>query len=265
MLATDTSRRWPPSSTTREKRTSGAPFLGASSGMTIVDGYAIQSDWVRLGQAEGRTVRGRKIGLTSRAMQHARQITEPDYAPLMDDMFFEAGGDIPVDRFIAPRVEVELAFILGRPLAGRRDAGRRARGDRTGDAGGRDHRRPHRAVRSRDEGAAQGLRHDLGLCGQRRHRGRRPTREAGCGRPAMGRGLALQERRHRGDGAGGRRPQPSRHGRGLVGQQDRAARRAARRRGHRPSGSFTRPTTAQAGDNFHVDYGPLGTVAFRFV
>ena len=86
--------------------------------MTIDDGYAIQRAWLQLKLAEGRVVKGRKIGLTSRAMQQASQITEPDYAPLLDDMFFEAGGDIPVDRFIAPRVEVELAFILGRPLKG---------------------------------------------------------------------------------------------------------------------------------------------------
>ena len=51
-------------------------------------------------------------------MQQASQITEPDYAPLMDDMFFETGSDIPFERFIAPRVEVELAFVLARPLAG---------------------------------------------------------------------------------------------------------------------------------------------------
>src|SRR5690242_9032395 len=80
--------------------------------MTIEDGYAIQREWVKLELAEGRIIKGRKIGLTSRAMQQSSQITEPDYAPLMDDMFFEAGSDISVDRFIAPRVEVELAFVL---------------------------------------------------------------------------------------------------------------------------------------------------------
>ena len=50
--------------------------------------------------ADGRSIRGRKIGLTSRAMQLASQITEPDYAPLMDDMFFASGSDIPFHRFI---------------------------------------------------------------------------------------------------------------------------------------------------------------------
>ena len=86
-------------------------------GMTIEDGYQISRAWVALQIAEGRTVKGHKIGLTSRAMQLSSQITEPDYGTLLDDMFFEPGG-IPVARFIAPRVEVELAFVLKRKLEG---------------------------------------------------------------------------------------------------------------------------------------------------
>lgn len=86
--------------------------------MTIEEGYQVQRAWLAIKLAEGRVIRGRKIGLTSRAMQLSSQITEPDYAPLLDDMFFEQGGDIPAARFIAPRVEVELAFILGKPLKG---------------------------------------------------------------------------------------------------------------------------------------------------
>jgi 2-oxo-hept-3-ene-1,7-dioate hydratase len=86
--------------------------------MTIEDGYAIQREWVKLERADGHVVRGRKIGLTSRAMQQSSQITEPDYAPLMDDMFFESGAEIPAERFIVPRVEVEVAFVLERPLRG---------------------------------------------------------------------------------------------------------------------------------------------------
>lgn len=99
-------------------RTQVRHFSQAHPEMTIEDGYAIQREWVKLRLAEGRTIRGRKIGLTSRAMQQSSQINEPDYAPLLDDMFFEQGGDIPFSRFIAPRVEVELAFILGKPLKG---------------------------------------------------------------------------------------------------------------------------------------------------
>lgn len=86
-------------------------------GMTIEDGYAISRAWVAMKIAGGRQVRGHKIGLTSRAMQQSSQIDEPDYGTLLDDMFF-APGDIPFERFIAPRVEVELAFVLKHRLAG---------------------------------------------------------------------------------------------------------------------------------------------------
>jgi 2-oxo-hept-3-ene-1,7-dioate hydratase len=86
--------------------------------MTIEDGYAIQRAWVDLEIADGRKIMGRKIGLTSRAMQLSSQIDEPDFAPLMDDMFFDAAAPIPMNRFIAPRVEVELAFVLSKELSG---------------------------------------------------------------------------------------------------------------------------------------------------
>jgi len=102
----------------RKSRTQLRHFSKEHPAMTIEDGYAIQREWVRLEIKDGRTIKGRKIGLTSRAMQQASQITEPDYAPLMDDMFFETGGDIPFERFIAPRVEVELAFVLREALKG---------------------------------------------------------------------------------------------------------------------------------------------------
>ncbi len=86
--------------------------------MTIDDAYAVQKAWLTLKLAEGRTIKGHKIGLTSRAMQQSSQISEPDYGTLLDDMFFPEGSDLPMSRFIVPRVEVELAFILGKPLSG---------------------------------------------------------------------------------------------------------------------------------------------------
>jgi 2-oxo-hept-3-ene-1,7-dioate hydratase len=85
--------------------------------MTVEDGYAVSREWVKMKIAQGRVARGHKIGLTSRAMQQASQINEPDFGTLLDDMFF-APGDIPTQRFIAPRVEVELAFVLKSPLQG---------------------------------------------------------------------------------------------------------------------------------------------------
>src|SRR5579864_1573958 len=102
----------------RKNRTQLRHFSMEHPQMTIEDGYAIQRAWVALELADGHSIKGRKIGLTSRAMQQASQITEPDYAPLMDDMFFVSGTDIPSERFIAPRVEVELAFVLEKPLRG---------------------------------------------------------------------------------------------------------------------------------------------------
>jgi 2-oxo-hept-3-ene-1,7-dioate hydratase len=86
--------------------------------LSVKDAYAIQRAWVALKIAAGRTIRGHKIGLTSRAMQRAVNITEPDYGALLDDMFFSDGSTVPAGRFIDPRVEVELAFVLGKELRG---------------------------------------------------------------------------------------------------------------------------------------------------
>ncbi|WP_397431441.1 2-oxo-hept-4-ene-1,7-dioate hydratase [Pseudomonas chlororaphis] len=87
-------------------------------GITIEDAYAIQRSWVEHKIRAGRKLVGHKIGLTSRAMQVSSNISEPDFGALLDDMLFDEGSDIPFQRFIVPRVEVELAFILGKPLKG---------------------------------------------------------------------------------------------------------------------------------------------------
>ncbi len=86
--------------------------------MTIDDAYAIQTAWVEHKLNEGRMVRGHKVGLTSRAMQLASNINEPDFGVLLDDMFYHDGEPIPHDRFILPRIEVELAFVLAQDLKG---------------------------------------------------------------------------------------------------------------------------------------------------
>lgn len=93
-------------------------FSLAQPNITLEDAYAIQRAWVDNKIKAGRTLVGHKIGLTSRAMQVSSNITEPDFGALLDDMFFDEGSDIPFNRFIVPRVEVELAFILGKPLKG---------------------------------------------------------------------------------------------------------------------------------------------------
>jgi 2-oxo-hept-3-ene-1,7-dioate hydratase len=99
-------------------RTQIGQFSLEHPSMTLEDGYAVSRAWVRRKIAEGHRVIGHKIGLTSRAMQRSSNVTEPDFGTLLDDMQFLDGHDIPIERFIEPRVEVELAFILKAPLAG---------------------------------------------------------------------------------------------------------------------------------------------------
>lgn len=86
--------------------------------ITLDDAYAIQKAWIDIKVAEGRIIRGHKIGLTSKAMQSALNIDEPDSGILFDDMFFNDGGLIPTDRFIGTRVEAELAFVMKHRLQG---------------------------------------------------------------------------------------------------------------------------------------------------
>lgn len=86
--------------------------------MTMEDAYAVQAAFVAQRHAEGRKTIGWKIGLTSKAMQYALNITTPDSGVLLDDMAFEDGATIAADRFIQPRIEAELAFVLKAPLQG---------------------------------------------------------------------------------------------------------------------------------------------------
>jgi 2-oxo-hept-3-ene-1,7-dioate hydratase len=86
--------------------------------IAIPDAYAIQKAWIDIKIAEGRVVKGHKIGLTSKAMQSAININEPDSGVLLDDMFFADGGLVPSDRFIATRIEAELAFVIKHRLSG---------------------------------------------------------------------------------------------------------------------------------------------------
>ncbi|HYS13837.1 MAG TPA: 2-oxo-hepta-3-ene-1,7-dioic acid hydratase [Burkholderiaceae bacterium] len=250
----------------RKSRTQLRHFSQRHPGMTIDDGYAIQRAWVALEVADGRCIKGRKIGLTSRAMQQASQITEPDYAPLMDDMFFEQGSDIPINRFIAPRIEVELAFVLGKPLRGPGitlfdvlnatecvtpaveiiDA-RIEQFDRETKA-------PRKVFDTISDFAA-----NAGIV-----TGGRPVRPLDVDLRWVGAllhkngvieetGLAAAVLNHPATGVA------------WLANKIAAYDEALRAGDVVLGGSFTRPTTAVAGDNFHVDFGPLGSVAFRFV
>ena len=106
----------------QDTRTQVEHFSKRFAGMTIEDGYRVSRAWVALQCAAGRRVIGHKIGLTSRAMQQSSQIDEPDYGTLLDSMLYTCTPgevlDIPTGRFILPRIEVELAFVLKAPLRG---------------------------------------------------------------------------------------------------------------------------------------------------
>jgi 2-oxo-hept-3-ene-1,7-dioate hydratase len=241
-------------------------FSRAHPSMTIDDGYAIQRAWVALEIADGRTIKGRKIGLTSRAMQQASQIDEPDYAPLMDDMFFAAGSDLPVERFIAPRVEVELAFILERPLRGpgvtladvlaATEVVRPAVEiiDARIEQFDRETRAPRKVFDTISDFAANA---GIVLGGKAVRPDAIDLRWVGALLYKNGvveeTGLAAGVLDHPANGVAWLADKIAPHGERLEAGDVVLA------------GSFTRPTTAAAGDAFRVDYGPLGEVAFRFV
>ena len=233
--------------------------------MVAEDSYAIQRAWVKLKQAEGRVVRGHKIGLTSRAMQIASQITEPDYGALLDDMFFRDGAEIPVTRFIVPRVEVELAFVLAQPLRGpdvslfevlaatayvvpaleiidarieQLDLATKAPrkvldtiADNAANAGVVIGGRPIKPDAI-----------DLRWCGALLYKNG-VIEESG---------LAAAVLNHPGNGVAWLANKLSPYGEGLAPGEIVLA------------GSFTRPVAAAKGDVFHADYGPLGSIAVRF-
>ena len=87
-------------------------------GMTMDDAYEVQNAIFRAKLAEGRKVIGWKIGLTSKAMQAALNIDIPDSGILFDDMAFQTGATAPKGRFIQPRIEAEIAFVMKDALAG---------------------------------------------------------------------------------------------------------------------------------------------------
>ncbi|SPJ30899.1 2-oxo-hept-4-ene-1,7-dioate hydratase [Falsiruegeria mediterranea] len=86
--------------------------------MGMDDAYEVQNAIYRAKLAQGRRVIGWKIGLTSKAMQYALNIDIPDSGILFDDMGFETGATVPAGRFIQPRIEAEIAFVMKSALGG---------------------------------------------------------------------------------------------------------------------------------------------------
>jgi len=87
-------------------------------GIEIEDSYAISTMVAQHKIANGAKLIGHKVGLTSKAMQRSSMIDEPDYGHLLDDMMIADGAKVPHANYCRPRVEIELAFVLGKKLMG---------------------------------------------------------------------------------------------------------------------------------------------------
>lgn len=102
-----------------EKSRTTVPLLTTRHpGMGVEDAYAVQKEWRRRNEAAGRRLLGRKIGLTSKVMQAATGISEPDYGVILEGAMHENGSVLEHARFTSVRLEVELAFVLKDDLAG---------------------------------------------------------------------------------------------------------------------------------------------------
>ncbi len=239
-------------------------------GMTLEDGYRISRAWVALQLAEGRRVIGHKIGLTSRAMQQSSQIDEPDYGTLLDDMLYTCSPgqvlDIPSSRFLKPRVEVELAFVLKAPLQG-----------------------PHVTVEQVLD-ATEYVTPAIEIIDARIEQFDRHTKVMRkvfdtISDNAANAGIVLGGRPVAPDALDLRWAGALLHKNAVIEETGLAAAvlnhpangvawLANKLAPHEEfleageivlGGSFTRPTGARPGDTFHADYGALGSIAFRFV
>ncbi|MEZ5726668.1 MAG: 2-oxo-hepta-3-ene-1,7-dioic acid hydratase [Burkholderiaceae bacterium] len=234
--------------------------------MTIDDSYAIQREWMGIKLSEGRRSIGHKIGLTSRAMQLASQITEPDFGVLLDDMLLRDGSEIEAARFIVPRFEVEFAFILAKPLQGPGvtlfdvlnatdyvvpaleliDARIEQFDSQT--------KAPRKVLDTIADNAANGA---IVLGGRPSRVDAVDWRWAGAFLFKNGvieeSGLGAAVLNHPGNGVAWLANKLAAHGEGLAAGEIVLG------------GSFTRPVPCAAGDVFHADYGPLGSISVRFV
>lgn len=234
--------------------------------MTMDDAYAIQDAWVQLKLAGGASIKGRKIGLTSRAMQDAMNISEPDYGTLLNDMFFDDGSEIEAAQFTDPRIEVELAFVLKADLEGEHVtlpdvlnatdyvvpameiiAARSFRVDPETGA-------TRNVLDTIADNAA-----NAGIV-----MGGRPVRPMDVDLRWVG---ALLYRNGVIEETGIAAGVLNHPGNGLVWLARRFARHAIALEAGNVilAGSFTRPVAIRPGDTFHAEYGPLGGISCRFV
>jgi 2-oxo-hept-3-ene-1,7-dioate hydratase len=243
-----------------------AHFSKRYPAMTVDDSYAVQRAWIEIKREEGRTAIGRKIGLTSRAMQIAAQISEPDHGILLDDMLLRDGADVDAARYIVPRFEVEFAFILGAPLKGpgvtifdvlkATDYVVPALEliDARIEQFDSESRIPRKVVDTIADNAANAA---IVLGGRPVKPDSVDLRWAGALLYKNGvieeSGLGAGVLNHPANGVAWLANKIAPYGEGLKAGEIVLG------------GSFTRPVACAAGDTFHADYGPLGSISVRFV
>ena len=225
----------------------------------IEDSYAISSMLAEKRVAEGAKIIGHKIGLTSKAMQAASKIDEPDYGYIFDDLLIENGAQVPFENFCVPRVEPELTFVLKEPLKGPNvgliDVMRATEyvvpSIEIIDARVTEPRRIFDTVA--DNGAAAGL-----------ILGGRPMRPDEVDLRWVGAIFHRNSEIEETGIAAGVLGHPAMAVAWLANKL--APFNATLEPGHMMlSGSFTRPVWAEKGDTLMADFGPLGTVSVQFV
>jgi 2-keto-4-pentenoate hydratase len=94
------------------------PFTDDDPSLGMADGYAIQRELIELLLADGDRIVGHKVGLTSKPMQKMVGVDSPDYGPVLASTIYRDGDTIPAGRFIAPKIEAEIVFVIGERLEG---------------------------------------------------------------------------------------------------------------------------------------------------
>jgi 2-oxo-hept-3-ene-1,7-dioate hydratase len=234
--------------------------------LDLDDAYAVQQAWIDLQVADGAKIVGRKIGLTSRAMQQQMKIDEPDFGTLLDYMVMPSGIQLRHADYVDPKLEVEVAFMIGRRLSGESVTVDEvlAATDYVQPAleliDARSHRIHPVTGKARtiiDTVADNAADAGIILGGKQVAPSEVDMRWIGaifsCNGVVEETGLAAGVLGHPANGIAwvARRLTP--HGLAIEPGQIILA------------GSFTRATTTHAGDEFVADYGPLGTVTCSFV
>lgn len=233
--------------------------------MTMDDAYAVQKALVALKIADGRSVTGWKIGLTSKAMQLALNINIPDSGVLLNTMAFDTAETVPKDRFIEPRIEAEIAFVMKHDLQG-------ANVSRADVIAATEYITPSLEIL------------DTRILRLDPETGRARTVLDTISDNAANAGIVLGSERHRLDAIDPRwvgaivakndAVEETGLGAGVLNDPVESVCWLARRMDHYGdkisagdivlSGSFIRPIEAEPGSRFHADFGPFGVVEINF-